>query len=64
MVLAHLAERSLPTVEICSSNPAIGKNHTEHILLLTVEKTLMNKKEAGNGQVVTKVKVLSVIKTK
>ena len=41
--VARLAEWSLPTPEIRSSDPAIGI-YIDHCLLLTIDKTTMKKK--------------------
>ena len=38
VVLAELAERSLPTPEVCGSNSIIGKIYIEYCLLSTVMK--------------------------
>ena len=42
---AQLVEPSPPSLEVRSSNPVIGKKYVEHLL----EKTKINKKEAGIG---------------
>ena len=45
--MAQLEEWSLPTLEVCGSNPVIGKMYMEH--LGTVNGLKEKKKEAGNG---------------
>ena len=47
MVVAQLAERSLPTQEVRGKNPDIGQKY----LPLTVEKTKIKKKEARNNYI-------------
>ena len=51
VVVAQLVEQSLPTPEVRSSNPVIGKIYIEHLLstVLKFEKTKIEEKEAGNG---------------
>ena len=46
-MVAQLVERSLPTPEICSSNPVIGNFYLKHLLLNVCRKD--ENKEAGNG---------------
>ena len=46
VVVAQLVQRSLPIPEIRGSNPDIGKILSTYC---TIEKTIINKKEAGNG---------------
>ena len=33
VVVAQLVERLLPIPEVCGSNPVIGKNYIEHLLI-------------------------------
>ena len=51
MVVAHSVERLLPTPKIPGSNPIIGNfiYLLSIVLNCIIEKTEMNKKEAGNG---------------
>ena len=51
MVVAQLAEWSLPIPEVRGLNPVIGKILYWTYLLLTVEKTKIKKKEAVNGPI-------------
>ena len=44
VVVAQLVERSLPTSEICSSNPEIGKILSTNCI---IEKTKIKKKRPG-----------------
>ena len=46
VVVAQLAERSLPTPEIRRSNPVVG---VVCQLYFNIEKTKINEKEAGNS---------------
>ena len=48
MVVAQLAERSLPTLEVYSSNQFKSKFYTEHVL--TVNSWRDENKESGYGQ--------------
>ena len=50
MVVAQLAKRLPPAPEIRWSNPDNGNNFWIQLRQLFVEKTKINKKEAGNGQ--------------
>ena len=45
VVVAQLAERSLPTPEVRGSNPVLGKIYIEHCLLSTVLKRQEIKKK-------------------
>ena len=53
MVVAQLAEQSLPIPQVCGLNPVIDKNlfiyGTFVYCQLCVEKTKIKKKEAGHG---------------
>ena len=49
MVVAQLAERSLPTPEIRGSNPDIGNISNIFICQLLSRKDENKEKEAGNG---------------
>ena len=44
VVVAHLVERLLPTQEICSSNPVIGKFY---LLWICIEKSKIMEKGSG-----------------
>ena len=46
LVVAQLAEQSLPTQEICSSNPGIGNFFAVNCIYWKDKK---NRKNAGNG---------------
>ena len=51
MIVAQLVEQSLPTPEVRSSNPVFGKLLYRTFICFNVnciEKTKINKKEAGN----------------
>ena len=50
VVVAQLAEQSLPTPEIRGSNPDIGKISNVFICQLLSRKDENKEKEAGNGQ--------------
>ena len=52
MVVAQLVERSLPTPEICGSNPDIGKVSPTNCAL---EKTKIKKKRPGMATLSKKV---------
>ena len=58
MVVAQLAERSLPIPEIRGSNPVTGKILCSTRLLLSVEKKHIKKKAAGIGRFLQKSKIL------
>ena len=48
--VAQSVERSLPTVEVCSSNPAMDRNLYLNIYCqLTIKKDENKEKEAKNG---------------
>ena len=47
--VAQLLERSLPTPEVRSSNPAIGKLSYGMFTVNCIEKTKIKEKDAGNG---------------
>ena len=49
MAVARLVKRSLTIPEIRASNQVIDKILKLTYLLLTVEKTKINKKDSGNG---------------
>ena len=50
VVVAKLAQRPLSILEFCSLNPDIGKIYNEILFTVNcIEKTKINKKEAGNG---------------
>ena len=50
MVVAQLVERSLPTPEVRSLNPVIGKFYIEHLLTINcIENTKNKHKEVGHG---------------
>ena len=49
VVVALLAERSLPSPENRRSNPVIGNTFNTCHLYFNIEKTKINEKEAGNG---------------
>ena len=50
VVVAQLVEWSLPILKVHGSNPVIGKIYIEHLFTIScIEKTKINKKEAGNG---------------
>ena len=52
VVVAQLAERSLPTPEICSSNPDIShKIFDRNYLATEIQKRWKKEKEAGNGPI-------------
>ena len=38
VVVTQLVERSLPILEVCSSNPVIGIIYIEHLIIVTVLK--------------------------
>ena len=50
LVVAQLDEQSLPTPEVCGSNPVIGKIYIRYLFVSVncIEKTKI-KKETGNG---------------
>ena len=50
VAVTQLTEWSLPIPEVRGSNPVIVKALLRTYLLLTIEKTQLKKKEAGNGQ--------------
>ena len=52
VVVSQLVEWSLPTTEICGSNPVIG-NFIDHQLYVEdcIEKTKINNRRAGNGPI-------------
>ena len=47
--VAQLVERLLPTPEVLSSKPVIGKFIYLTFTVNCIEKTKINEKEAGNG---------------
>ena len=48
MVVVQLVERSVPTPEICGSNPVIGKNLSANLSTNNIiEKTKIKKKMPG-----------------
>ena len=50
VVVAQLVERSLPTPEVCGSNPATAIFYIKHLFPVNcIEKTKIKKKETGNG---------------
>ena len=51
MVLAQLVKWSLPTEEFRDSNQVIGKFNTIVPTINCIEKTKINKNEAGNGPI-------------
>ena len=51
VVVAHLVERLLPTQEICSSNPVIGKFY---LLWICIEKSKIMEKGAGMAHYIKK----------
>ena len=53
VVVAQLAERSLPIPEVYCSNPVVGKKKQNHVFLLTVENTKEKQKDAVNGPLKT-----------
>ena len=48
MVVAQLVERSPPIPKVRGSNPDIGKIYIEHLFTVSIEKTKIKEKEAGN----------------
>ena len=53
VVVAQLAERLLPTLEVRGSNSVIRKIYIEHCLLSTVLKRRKKKKRPGMAQLKT-----------
>ena len=49
MVVAQLVERSLPTPEVCDSNPVIGTIYIERLLTTLLKRRKNRKEEAENG---------------
>ena len=45
-----MEKQSLPTQEVCGSNPIIVKVLLNILTIKCIEKTKIKKKEAGNGQ--------------
>ena len=48
-MVAQFAKRSLPTPEVCGSNPDISKVLIDYCVLSTVLKRHNKEKEAGSG---------------
>ena len=48
-LLTQPVEQSLPTSEVFSSNPVIGKFYFKRLLSAVLKKTKIKKKENGNG---------------
>ena len=56
-------------LEVCGSNPVIGKIYIEHFTVNCIEKTKIKKKETGNGpffnnELSKRSKILKAEKTK
>ena len=54
VVVAQLVELSLPTPEVCGSNPVIGKIYFEHCLLSTVFKRRKQRQKGGGNYPILK----------